>query len=216
MTELIKDYLAEKALKDFRENKLPAEICKELSCGEYALFFRELVIKSDKDFILERLKSPEDNVRIFAGVILRPIIDLFDLDMLFQYWSNCTNPKEKDYFIYDLLDYKKLPENQHKIIFNYIRNNWDYFVESKQLYLKPELAIFELRKKIKGTNIHPISKKWVYWLNITSYLTNITANELQEFLNEIDTSSVGIVSEEFYIEVKDFLLHKLFINKSKN
>ena len=210
MEEKLLRYVAEKAINDFRNNALEPEVCKTLSRGEYSKSFRELISANDRIWLFDKLKDDNDDIRIFAGVIIRPIINLCDVEDLFNYWNNSTNPLERDYFVYDLADYKNLTENQHRKLFDYIKENLDFFITSKRDYLKAEIAVEDLKKKMKGTKIHPLSKKWIYWINILSYLDVLSGQELMVFLNDIDTSATETVSEDFYIEVKDFLYNKLF------
>jgi hypothetical protein len=217
MDESIKKYIAQKAIADFKNDSIEPTLLKILSKGEYSKYFREYITTEDKELLYGKLFDSDPNVRIFTGIIIRPIINLYRIDDLFNYWNKCINPVEKDYFVYDLADYKNLTEEHHRKLFNYVKNNLEYFTKSKRDYLKADLALVDLKKKIKGTVIHPITKKWIYWVNILSYLDVITGKELVTFLNEIDTSKVNSVSEVFYLEVKDFIFNKILLtNKNKS
>ncbi len=211
MEELIKKYLVEKAITDFKNDELAPNLLNILSKGEYSGYFREYIAPDDKDFLFEKLLDSEDQVRIFTGIVIRPVINLYNIEELLKYWENCTNPCEKDYFVYALADYKQLTEAQHGLLFSYIKSNLDFFIKSKRDYLRADLAFADLKKKIKGTIVHPITKKWIYWINILSYTDVITGDELIEFLNEINTSEVNNIGEGFYLEVKEFLFEKLLI-----
>jgi hypothetical protein len=215
-------YTAEKVMDDFRAGRVNPEVLSIVSKGEFAGtgYFRDLVKPEDKAFLWEKLNDNDVRVRIFTGIIMRPIIDDYDLTDLWHYWENCEDPIEKDYFIYDLADIKNLNENHHRVLYEYIKSNLDFFVKSKRDYLSPEIAFSDLQLKMKkkvihkptGKVIHPITKKWIYWLNILSYLDVISADDLLNFLGDIDITEVGSISEDFYKDVRNYLYERLGLN----
>ncbi|MCF8229232.1 MAG: hypothetical protein K9J24_09815 [Bacteroidales bacterium] len=226
MENKIIEYLAPKIIDDFKNGKVDSNLLRVLSKGVFSKAFRNFVIKEDKDIYFKKLSDPDPNVRIFNGVVIRPIIDEYNTEDLFNYWERCEDKIEKDYFVYDLADIKQLTEKHHRRLFEYVKKNLDFFIKSKRDYLDPEIAFEELKSKMKGKTIretdgkvvHPLTKKWIYWINILSYLDVITATDLISFLNEIDTSQVetprgDLISEDFYTEVKKYLFKKLSLTK---
>ena len=88
MDEILKKYLAQKAIADFRNGSINKELLQVLCKGEYSGYFRELISPIDKELIFEKIYDLDDNVRIFAGIIIRPIINLYKIDDLFKYWNS--------------------------------------------------------------------------------------------------------------------------------
>lgn len=83
-------------------------------------------------------------------------------DMIFPLSRNSDNDKIRLWSMWSLLNNPKLSLKIHEEMFNFIKENWDYFIRhTEKWYDGGKNVIVSVEERLKNPQV-PKGKKWVY------------------------------------------------------